>query len=303
MKYILSLDGGGVFGLITLQILKKYSEKYNVSINDRFDLIAGNSTGGIIASMIRAGYSVDNIIDLYTDRSKEIFNRPFAHKLKTAWGLIGPKYASNKKKQLLDEYLFMPFGHTKKLMILSYDILNTEPRFFKNWRDPDSNVFLSDIAHFTSAAPVYFLPVKYDDDYVDATSLTKERHLIDGGLVANNPAVCAYAEAKKLWPNEEIKLLSLGNIADNRKLNVWRWTLLNWATKIPSIFMDGSSDAVHYQLNQICQADPNFSVYKRFEHTGIMGQMDNTDKQYLKDLNTIGMTYATSIADQLVDFC
>jgi patatin-like phospholipase/acyl hydrolase len=98
-------------------------------------------------------------------------------------------------------------------------------------------------AEATAAAPTYFEPVAVGD-----------AALIDGGVFAGNPAMCAYAEAVRLWPAEPITVVSLGTGSQTRPIPLAQargWGVLEWARPIIDVVFDGSSDAVDYQLEHV----------------------------------------------------
>ena len=109
-------------------------------------------------------------------------------------------------------------------LITCYDIRRREAVYIsrrKAKEEPAKNYLMRDIAMGTSAAPTYFPPYPLGDQF-----------LIDGGMVANNPASLAYAEAKRLWPDQEVVLLSLGTGSLTRPIQYEKakgWGLLRWA--------------------------------------------------------------------------
>lgn len=90
-----------------------------------------------------------------------------------------------------------------KVLITNYDIHNNCPFLFKSWKEDRNFIKLKDALRATTAAPTYFAP-----KYLEVNQ--EKRVLVDGGVFTNNPAACAYANSKKLFPNEEIVLVSIG---------------------------------------------------------------------------------------------
>src|SRR5215211_1060379 len=116
------------------------------------------------------------------------------------------------------------------------------PYFFKSRkaREEGEDFTLAEVARATSAAPTYF----------EAFELT-DQALVDGGVFAANPAMCAFAEVMRFQPAAEVSLLSLGTGQRTRKrrfADVKDWGLLEWARPILDVVFDGVSDAVDYQL-------------------------------------------------------
>jgi len=209
---ILSIYGGGIRGILSGQILvaleKKLQHKSNdstVRIADFFDLIAGTSTGGILTCLYlcpneknptRPLFSAQDAVDLYLTHGKYIFKDNIRHKLRSLGGLTDEKYSAETLENLLKLY----FKETKLSQLLrpciipSYDIFTRATHFFTQ-HDAKTNLgydyLLRDVARATSAAPTYFEPAR-------VYSLSGVSYpLVDGGVFANNPALCAYAEARE----------------------------------------------------------------------------------------------------------
>jgi predicted acylesterase/phospholipase RssA len=275
LRRILSVDGGGIRGVIAARILHEIEVRKGKPLAEIFDLIAGTSAGGIIAcGLARPGkpMGAQELLNLYVTRGAEIFHRSLWRVVVTMGGVIDEKYSTEPKLQILAEVL----GDSKlsevsqtKLLVSSYAIelppaakslavpdSTRAPFFFKSWNvddpsrplDPKWDYHLRDVARATSAAPTYFEPaVIY--------SLAGERGaMVDGGVVANNPAMCAYAEAMRLWPGCDHVVVSVGTGQLERRIPFWKakhWGLVQWAHPVLSVLMDGSSDTVSYELRRI----------------------------------------------------
>ena len=203
---VLSLDGGGARGYLTILILErieKYLQKYfndKKPIGERFDLIVGTSTGGIIAAGLAIGKSASEIRNLYEKLLEKIF-QPYKK------GFIKPKYNQEILKSALKEILKnKTFQDVKThLCLTSVDVATSKPRFFKSPYleafDTRSDEKLIDAVLATSAAPVFF-------PLVDTKYLS---HLADGGLVANNPTMIGVTDAYRITNDlNKIRLLSIG---------------------------------------------------------------------------------------------
>lgn len=213
---ILSLDGGGIRGIITCVILKYIEEQlqkldnHEAKIGDYFDLIAGSSTGGLIASVLltpdangNAKYSVQEALNLYAEKGDSIFNVSFWEKLINPFGLFNEKISeTNLEKQLHDFFGNLQLkSFIKPSLITSYDINARKAKFFSSHEAQSyiENFYVKDVCRATAAAPTYFEPAKIKSFY------NQEFTLIDGGVFANNPALCAYAEARKINFQEVLK--------------------------------------------------------------------------------------------------
>jgi len=283
-KIILSIDSGGIRGIVPGQILthierllKEIYDDPTYKIADHFDLIAGTSTGGILACAYLLGefdrpkYTADEVVEIYFERGDDIFNIPLFHKIVSAGVVFDEKYPADGLEEALMDY----FGDAKlsdllkPSLITAYDIKRRKAHFFTQHdaKDPNHNFYLRDVARATTSAPTFFEVSKIKSE------ANKYYPLIDGGIFANNPALCAYAEMRSKFSTEEFKikakdilLLSLGtgyakvSYAYDEAKN---WGLAAWAKPALDMMMDGVSDTVDYQLKQIFDAGDATNQYLR----------------------------------------
>jgi uncharacterized protein len=296
---VLSIDGGGIRGIIPAVILEKLQECLGRELWQSFDLIAGTSTGGIIALGIGTGcnngqpYSPSELLNFYLENGPAIFKKNVLTGLRQ---ICAPKYSPSA----LEEALGKNFGDAQfssaltPLLISSYDLKDQIPFFFKSHRIAQNSSFdwpLTDIARATSAAPTFFRPLHLErsrEDYV----------LVDGGVYVNNPSMAAYAEARALYPDaDRIVVVSVGT--GDRQDHIQysaakRWGLLGWATKIVPIFMDSVSEAVDYELKTV----PGCTYYRLQvpNLTSAAAQMDDVSPKNLANLQTTAHKYIDEIS-------
>ncbi len=256
MKKILSLDGGGIRGIIPALVLSEMEKQTGKAIADSFDLIAGTSTGGILALGLskqkdgKIQYSANDLANLYFDKGKDIFSRSFWKGVSSVAGITDEKYSQEGIESVLKSYFEEDKISNSKTntLISSYDIENREPLFFKSWEDEWKDIPIRLISRATSAAPTYFEPAYFD---INGT----KRALIDGGVFINNPAMSAYVEATKLFPEEtDFMVVSIGTGELIRKIpyqEAKNWGKIEWLSPLLSCMFDGVSDAVNYQLNEL----------------------------------------------------
>ncbi|MDD3056602.1 MAG: CBASS cGAMP-activated phospholipase [Aliarcobacter sp.] len=204
---VLSLDGGGVRGYLSAKILKNLEEilnkerNENINIGQRFDLIVGTSTGGIIASALSIGKSAKEIFELYETLIPDVF-KPISN------GTFEPKYSNKILKENLERILENNTLATviTNLCITSVDVENSSPRFHKSGYFGRNTTRLDeklvDLALATSAAPTYFPLINTKH----STNLT------DGGMVANNPSLVGLIDAMQINNHSlnGITLISIG---------------------------------------------------------------------------------------------
>lgn len=205
-RRVLSIDGGGIFGLIPAMILAEIEARTGKACADLFDLIAGTSTGGIIACGLAARVPAAQLVALYHDHGGEIFSRDFGRELVSGDGLTSPKYTADA----LEHYLALALGDNRLSDAATHIEVpatmcgkDARPFWFRSWCG--DNFKLRDVARSTSAAPYYFPPAIVSPE--DGEPLT----FADGGLFANNPEVDAALSAMSIWPGDhELFVLSLG---------------------------------------------------------------------------------------------
>ncbi|KAE8126197.1 hypothetical protein FH972_020938 [Carpinus fangiana] len=265
---ILSIDGGGIRGLIPgtiLCFLESELQKLDgedARIADYFDVIAGTSTGGLVTAMLtspnekkRPLFAAKDIKDFYLNHSPKIFpqyNFPlFNYATKIIKALSGPKYDGKYLHRLVKEKLGSTRLHQTltNVVIPTFDIKRLQPTVFSSFevkKNPSLNALLSDVCIATSAAPTY-LPAHYFETK-DPAGKVREFHLIDGGIAANNPALLAIGEVTKevtrgsphffpIKPMDYGRFLVIsigtGSSKVEEKYNAHeaaKWGLLNWLT-------------------------------------------------------------------------
>lgn len=210
MRRVLSIDGGGIKGVVPAAFLAAVEESAGVRLADHFDLIVGTSTGGIIALGLGLGYSAREILAMYEAAGPEIFPQGCWLKPWT-WrgpGLLRRKYSTAPLQGRLREFFRGKLlGQSRtRLMIPSTNLTTGEVYVFKTSHAPrierDPHVPAEEVALATAAAPVFFAP----------HSIPGGQPLVDGGLWANNPTGFAVIEAVGTlgWDPAEIRVLSLG---------------------------------------------------------------------------------------------
>ncbi len=194
MYKILSFDGGGIRGIVTLTILQRL-EQHCPGFIKSADLYAGTSTGGIIALGLAAGKSVTDMLNLYVMNGQKIFDDSWLKDVVHLGDIIGAQYSQDNLQAILQGIFGnMTLGQLgKKVLIPSFDLDYTDPehpdqhswspKFFHNFEgsDSDGSELVVDVALSTSAAPTYF---------------PSHKGYIDGGVLANNPTMAAVAETQ-----------------------------------------------------------------------------------------------------------
>ena len=267
---ILSIDGGGIRGIIPAMVLQALLGK--LKAQDVFHIIAGTSTGGIIACGLAKPNPVEpeQIVNLYVQHGSEIFKKSL---LDPVHYLYGPKYNSTALESHLASELgnvYLSGVENVQLLVPSYAIAlpkenppgNTcAPMFFRSWQArgllvpaganaAEYDFKLASIARATSAAPTYFAPAKITNK--------AGQSMIDGGVFANNPTMCAIVEAHHLYdaPSQtvDVMVVSLGTGSNPIRIDAaaaMHWGDLSWAVPIISIFQDGNAQTVAFETEEL----------------------------------------------------
>ncbi len=246
---ILRIDGGGIRGLYASILIQRLLAEVPGFV-ERCDLLAGTSTGGIIALALAGGVPIEKLADLYKRCGRDVFGDRWVRHSRQASGLVGD--CDNRALHvLLDRILGKTTldGLRKRVLIPTFHLDNQgdrgrprmwKPKFFHNFPGPDSDggELAVDVALRTSAAPTYF-PVY--------------QGYIDGGVVANNPSMAALAQAlDRQTGNQEladITILSIGTGQNPMYIpeQTLDWGLEQWAKPLVALMIDGMMTVADYQ--------------------------------------------------------
>ena len=253
IRRVLSIDGGGIRGIIPAMVIAHIERKLGKPAHELFDLMVGTSTGGILAlGLSRPGsgrpaqFSARRVVKLYEEQGDKIFEYSLWRKLRTVGGILEEAYSHEVLESILGKYFAgATLGDCEvPTMVTSYDIQNRRTVFLKSWHADHQSLLCRDAARATSAAPTYFEPKPLDTG--DAASV-----LIDGGVFMNSPSVSAYAEARKLFPEDPIAVLSLGTGELTRPIafeEARTWGSALWVMSLLDCMFDGVSKAADHQM-------------------------------------------------------
>lgn len=299
---ILSIDGGGIRGLIPALILVEIEKRTGKAISELFDLMAGTSTGGILTLGLnipdnngKPRYTVEELVTLFKQKGKMIFSQNKWRSLMTGLGILDEKYSHHSFEKLLKEYC----GDAElksavtDVLITSYDLeLTRRPFFFKSRLaqvKEEWNFKMREVIRSTTAAPTYFEPHKL----LSMVNQSIYYSLIDGAIVANNPAMCAFAEALTL-NHPDVLMVSLGTGAKTEQIkhkHAINWGLVHWIRPLITLMMNGNSATVNYQLQEIFSARESSDYYRLQLNLPmddkLIHKLDNTRKSNLERLESL----------------
>jgi patatin-like phospholipase/acyl hydrolase len=343
---ILSIDGGGIRGVIPAQVLV-YMEKRmqeakgpDARLADYLDMIVGTSTGAILAALLlvpdengRPKYTAQDALDFYVKHGESIFNKSIRRKSMFTRLFKASKFSADNLEKLFEEKLgdLKLSELLKPCIITSYNLTHRASLFF-NSREPNlsaGDFYVRDVLRSTSAAPTYFDPAKI---YPIGGSKDDKMMNVDGGVFANNPSMCAYAEGRKThfenWRDKDdpdkafptaknMLLLSLGTGGGRPELGFTsdspKWGMLDWAKKTPEIMMDGGLDMVNHQVALLFASlatEEERKNFKRVDYPKLADDqkppydtdMSNADRKNIQSLLESGIT-TIEAANQERDDC
>jgi len=310
-KRILSIDGGGIRGLIPATVLVEIERLAGKRIAELFDVIAGTSTGGILAAGLCVPaengkgprYAASDLVSLYRDHGAEIFSASWLRKLVSLF--FGSEYSPEK----LEYYLKQQLGACRLadavtgLLVTAYDMRAGEAWFFSREaarNKPERNYLLWEVARATSAAPTYFPPAKLPGSGGQGA-------LVDGGVFANNPGLCAWVDGhEQVNATSEVMILSLGTGSVPHPITfdrARRWGKVMWAQPAIGAFLDGQSDTTEYELKQL--VDPANYLRLQVALPVENERMDDASESNIKALQgaAVQMLSDHSTSMRLADFC
>lgn len=288
---ILSIDGGGIKGLYSASILKKFEKKFNCKTSDHFDMICGTSTGGLIALALSLKIPAKEICDFYENKGELIFPKHKKRKIPffgtIDYGFLkqiakGGKYSDKGLKEALIEIF-----NDKKikdcnnlLCIPSYSITEAKPKVFKfdhrkGELSRDNEAPIIDIALATSAAPTYF-PLAESQFY-------DNEQFIDGGVWANNPTLVGLLEALNYFVGNgkeynSIEILSLSSltITGGKMTGLKRErSFMDWGAELFETSMNGQSYFTDFFLTKITEIYDVNIKYHRIPSVAIATEQEN----------------------------
>ena len=256
---ILSIDGGGIRGLIPATILEAIENRTGKPIHKLFDLIAGTSTGAILTLGLtkpdqygKVEFSARSLRDIYERDAPGIFHWP------ASWweNLLRPKYSSSGMRRIMSTN----FGAWRlkdalsDILIPCYDIQYRSPHIFRSrWarRQGQYDYDMCDVASAASATPTMFEPVR-----IPRPGTGSVVSLVDGGVFANNPSGHALAEINTMMPekDDEILLVSLGTGESMERMErkfPADWGFIRWSCPMVELVSESISEGVHRQMKDL----------------------------------------------------
>lgn len=327
---ILSIDGGGIRGLIPAKVLMELERELQIAepgkkLYEHFDLICGTSTGAILAIAIALGIPSSELVSFYKLHAKVIFPKWYFKVLpRKARAFITSIY-SNKAlhKQLKEVYTQANDGRIPLLNDLKtnvcipvfngndgqINVLKTRHHEFyiRDYKLPAHEVALS-----SASAPVYFPPHSFS--FSNEYGSGKNINMIDGGIFANNPSLIGLLEAtEKLgYTFSEVSLLSLGTGKGKHVIktgwkpkDIWYWLFPK--PRLLDIILDSQAQITEQYINflkRLCDHNNNAFDYLRIQHDmgGDTIDLNASGKKDLERLEAIGDELAKNNLVNIIKF-
>ncbi|WP_017307019.1 patatin-like phospholipase family protein [Spirulina subsalsa] len=269
---ILSLDGGGIRGVLSAQLLvqveKVVQREKGQKLHEYFDLITGTSSGSIVATGIAVGKTARQVVDLFRNDGKRIFPysgamgylSPQRFSLIWEYGISAPKFSHSGFTAVLqeafEEKTLSQQGEQPKLLVTSYDTITRQPIVFKSWRE---NEWYSDVPLWTACLCSSSAPTLFPAYYLDYGG--RVCSAIDGGVGATNPITCAIAEALRFGvPIADLRILSVGAGRASKGFSYTEtrsWGVLQWAGHMLDLLLNAPLDVNEYVARQIIASIPD----------------------------------------------
>lgn len=310
---ILSVDCGGVRGIIPTILLNEIEHRTHTASANLFDLMAGSSTGGLITTGLniplidrQPRFTARNMMALFEYESPEIFSSSRWHTITSLFYTLRPKYSTYGMDNVLNRYLgdTLVQDSITDLYIPTYDLTSPRTYFFSRHKcrtDPSlAHIKMKDIVRCTTAAPTYFPPKEI---FIEDKSYA----MVDGGTYLYNPSLSAYNEAMERYPNAEDYLVcSLGTgyvpfsyTQPQSQKGGYFW----WADKFLYSVFHGVSSIAHEQMTQMTSRDNNpyyyFQTTLEYEHCSL----DDTSRGNITYLKEKGFEIVEEKSDEIRELC
>jgi uncharacterized protein len=307
----LCIDGGGIRGLIPALVLAEIERRTGRRTAEMVDFVAGTSTGGILAcALTRRGpdgrplFTAEELAAIYVEEGPRIFRRSLLKRIFSVGGWIDERYEDDGLDAALERYLgdALLSDALTDVLVTAYDIHDRFAFFFRSQRarnDPAYDFPLVQVARATSAAPSYFEPAQVTD-----RSGARTYPLIDGGVYAVNPSMCAYADVVAAGSADRLELmLSLGTGAHTRAYTFEEtsgWGQLGWARPALDMVFDGVADTIDFEARTL-MGDRYVRLQTELDLAS--DDLDDASQSNLADLRTEADRLIAASASELDRVC
>jgi len=295
-KNVLCLDGGGVRGMSLVSFLQSAEQEFGKKTVDAFDLFAGTSIGAIAtAGLVANMFSAQEVMDMVCVKGDiaTIFDSP---SIISRWTFNGPKHTGVGKRQIINKWIpdLKCSELAKPILIPTYNFTNSCPRLYSKDMTPEVNI--RDVVDASSAAPILFPPVKVPPE---------NNWEGDGGIFANNPSMIGLLEARRLWGDEEIRILSIGTGKTKYDIDgekACSWGPLSWYNNnILDILMTSPMQMMQENCTRML-GDKYIRIDADLKAYDIPETMDDISDELREKLDAMGADMFTKHKDLISSF-
>lgn len=304
---ILTIDGGGVRGVIPAVVLAEIEKRTGRHPTELFDMIAGTSTGSLLAMSMtvpdangRPRYQASSTVNAYEEYGPRIFPRERWAQIRS---LVHEKYSADGLEGALQEFL----GDARlsdalvHALVPAYDLVSQDIQVFDSARsalDGEDDMLMRHVVRGATAAPTYFDPF-----IIEPSVSTPRRVLVDGGLYANNPGMLAFAEVDRRYGGADVLMVSLGTgqPAGQAELqDAQDWGLAQWAKPLMHVVASGTSQVIDYELQHLLGSER----YRRFQvELPEACDLDDATPTNFRRLRSLGEELVIKMSDALDQVC
>ncbi|KYQ88234.1 patatin family protein [Tieghemostelium lacteum] len=276
-RIVVTLDGGGMRGIATLKVLQELSKQLNFDIIERADMVGGTSTGSIIAFGRTKGLEYHEIVEIYRNFGKNIFQGMIKNFISGAT-LANSEKKRQELKNVFGDQLLGEFSTHKKVFAVVSKVRQTtdqqsvfEPTKFSNYNKKHEDVTVTQAIDSSSAAPVFFKPCE-----------VKGQKFCDGGILQNNPILISHREAQKQFGDKvECIFISLGtglspdqnpnniiqNATDQVVININEQASSSTTTTTTKTSLSSKFEILKNSVNNSLQNSPGAKLQETIKHT------------------------------------
>lgn len=309
-KRVLCLDGGGIRGIIPAIVVAELEARTAKPAAELFDLIAGTSTGGIIAmGLVMPGpdgkpkFAAADGVAIYEEHGPSIFSRDRADLVHSLGGLMHERYHADG----LMDVLSTTFGGLRlsdaltDVLVAAYEITRRETFMFSSRearRNPDHDFLMIEAVRSTSAAPTFFEPSLVRDP-------GGHTHVfIDGAVYANSPAMCAFAEIEREHLGADVVIASVGAGSLTHRFeyeDVRDWGVAHWARPLLEIVLDGAAQTSDHVLGELLGPQRYFRFQQELGEAS--DSLDNVKPANLQALKREGKRLVDAQSERIDALC
>lgn len=307
---VLCIDGGGIRGIIPAMVLAEIERRTAKPASELFDLIAGTSTGGILAMGLvtpgtdgKPAFKASDGVGIYEEHGPTIFSRTKRDLVHSLGGVLHERYHADGLVNILRS----TFGNLRlsdaltDVLLASYEISRSETWLFRSRQakeDRSYDFLMWQAVRATTAAPTFFEPFQVDDPEGNT------HVFVDGAVYANSPGMLAFGEIERHYFGSDILVTSLGAGGLSRNFDyetVREWGAAHWARPMLEIVLDGSAETAERVMGELLGPER----YYRFQQelTEASFSLDNVKPANLKALKREGQRLIRDKSEKLDRLC